>query len=63
MKKEQKCKCGSEEFWVNEEYTWTAFVEKKVLQCHKPNTVITSIICKKCDKELPQDCFGEINFN
>ena len=60
-----KCKkCGSEDFWVNEGYTWKAFVDDEgTLQCQSASSEIENIFCKKCNAEYSADEFKEINFN
>ena len=60
-----KCKkCGSENFYVNEEYSWKAFVgDDGVLQCQGANSEIKNIFCKKCNAEYSESDFKEVNFN
>ena len=59
-----KCKCGSEDFWLNESLGWKCFVgDDGALECHNKANDISSIVCKQCDAVYSEENFSEINFN
>lgn len=61
----KQCDCGSKEFFVTESMLWSADLEGDdfVLQCCHADGEISSIMCKKCEKEYDSLEFKEINFN
>ena len=65
MKKINKCKCGSESFWVREELIWKASLDEQTgdLDCKNLDCEITLLKCSKCNKKYKEDNFNQINFN
>ena len=60
-----KCKaCGCAEFSVDEDYVWTASLDKySQLFCTKPEAEITCISCRRCWAKYGEHEFGSVHFN
>ena len=59
----KKCKCGSREFYVQENYAYKSELDGDGnLDCGKANGGISEIYCVKCKKQYSSDEFNQINF-
>lgn len=58
-----KCKkCGSEDFWLNEGYSWEAHIEDGVINATSACSEVERVFCKNCEEEIDWTEY-EINFN
>lgn len=64
-KKLNKCpKCGANEFWLDESLLWRGIVDDDgVLQLFNKGSDLTKIWCSKCDKEVYDYQFKDLNFS
>ena len=59
----RKCECGSNEFYVREDYVYKAYLDREgELDCGKADGGISEICCAKCDKQFSEEDFSQINF-
>lgn len=62
-KKTVCCKeCGSQDFFILEDYTWKAYYDEEgeEMVAKNPNSEILEIRCEMCNEELKYE--GEVNF-